>query len=150
MYKRQEVVTIVELRARFDEQNNIDFARQLEEAGCTVIYGFENYKIHSKLCLITRKTGENLEYISQIGTGNYNEKTSELYTDLSYITTDHQVGEELANIFNNLAIETLTETSERLLIAPRRFKSELMREMDAEIRAKKEGRPASIILKRCV
>lgn len=143
----KEVVTIVELRARFDEQNNIDFARQLEEAGCTVIYGFENYKIHSKLCLITRKTGENLEYISQIGTGNYNEKTSELYTDLSYITTDHQVGEELANVFNNLAIETLTETSERLLIAPRRFKSELMREMDAEIRAKKEGRPASIILK---
>ena len=143
----KEVVTIVELRARFDEQNNIDFARQLEEAGCTVIYGFENYKIHSKLCLITRKTEEKLEYISQIGTGNYNEKTSELYTDLSYITTDPQVGEELANVFNNLAVETLTETTGRLLIAPRCFKSKLMKEMDEEIRAKKEGRPASIILK---
>lgn len=71
----------MELRARFDEQNNIDFSKQLEEAGCTVIYGFEAYKIHSKLTLITKKKGNQLHYIAQIGTGNYNEKTSEQYTD---------------------------------------------------------------------
>ena len=122
----KEVVAIVELRARFDEQNNIDFSKQLEEAGCTVIYGFEAYKIHSKLTLITKKKGNQLHYIAQIGTGNYNEKTSEQYTDLSFITTDLGIGSELATVFNNLAIERLTEHAGNLLVAPLCFKSVLM------------------------
>lgn len=143
----KEVVAIVELRARFDEQNNIDYSRQLEEAGCTVIYGFEAYKIHSKLTLITKKKGNQLHYIAQIGTGNYNEKTSEQYTDLSFITTDLAIGSELAAVFNNLAIERLTEHAGELLVAPLCFKSVLMREMDAEIEARRMGRDARIILK---
>ncbi|MEG1446321.1 MAG: polyphosphate kinase 1 [Ruthenibacterium sp.] len=143
----KEVVTIVELRARFDEQNNIDFSKQLEEAGCTVIYGFNDYKVHSKLCLITKKNGNQLEYITQIGTGNYNEKTSEQYTDLSFVTSDVRIGAELANVFNNLAMERLTESTARLLVAPLCFKSVLMQEMDAEIAAKKMGKDASILLK---
>ena len=84
----KEVVALVELRARFDEQNNIDWSKQLENAGCTVIYGFDDYKVHSKLTLITRKQADGYSYITQIGTGNYNEKTSELYTDYSFITAD--------------------------------------------------------------
>ena len=143
----KEVVTIVELRARFDEQNNIDFSKQLEEAGCTVIYGFQDYKVHSKLCLITKKKGEKLEYITQIGTGNYNEKTSEQYTDLSFITADEATGAELATVFNNLAMEHLTEEATQLLIAPLCFKSVLIGEIDAEIEAKKQGKDAGIILK---
>ncbi len=143
----KEVVASVELRARFDEQHNIDFSKQLEEAGCTVIYGFDAYKIHSKLTLITKKKGNQLHYIAQIGTGNYNEKTSEQYTDLSFITTDFAIGSELASVFNNLAIERLTEHAGRLLVAPLCFKSILMREMDAEIEAKRMGKDARIILK---
>ena len=143
----KEVVAIVELRARFDEQHNIDFSRKLEEAGCTVIYGFDAYKIHSKLTLITKKKGNQLHYIAQIGTGNYNEKTSEQYTDLSFITTDLAIGSELAAVFNNLAIERLTEHAGSLLVAPLCFKSVLMQEMDAEIEAKRMGKDARIILK---
>lgn len=143
----KEVVTIVELRARFDEQNNIDFSALLEDAGCTVIYGFADYKVHSKLCLITKKGLRGNEYISQIGTGNYNEKTSEQYTDLSYITSSSEVGAELAAVFNDLAIERLTEETNALLIAPNCFKSVLMKEMDAEIEACRMGREASIIIK---
>lgn len=143
----KEVVAIVELRARFDEQHNIDFSKQLEEAGCTVIYGFDAYKIHSKLTLITKKKGNQLHYIAQIGTGNYNEKTSEQYTDLSFITTDLTIGSELAAVFNNLAIKRLTEHVGNLLVAPLCFKSVLMREMDAEIEAKRMGKDARIILK---
>ncbi|MEG0768655.1 MAG: polyphosphate kinase 1 [Ruthenibacterium sp.] len=143
----KEVVTIVELRARFDEQNNIDFSKQLEDAGCTVIYGFEDYKVHSKLCLITKRKGDQLSYISQIGTGNYNEKTSEQYTDLSFVTASPVLGAELAGVFNNLAIERLTEITQQLVVAPLCFKSILMQEMDAEIEAKKMGRNANILIK---
>ncbi len=143
----KEVMVIVELRARFDEQNNIDYSKQLEDAGCTVIYGFEDYKIHSKLTLITKKQGNHLKYIAQIGTGNYNEKTSEQYTDLSFVTTDVNIGNELAGVFHNLAMERLTEHSENLLVAPLRFKTVMMEEMDREIEAKKMGREASIVLK---
>ena len=143
----KEVVALVELRARFDEQNNIDWSKQLEEAGCTVIYGFEDYKVHSKLTLITRKTAEGYSYITQIGTGNYNEKTSELYTDLSFITADPAIGEEASNVFQHLAVQQLTETSDRMLVAPLRFKSVLLEEMDRVIAAARMGRPASMILK---
>ena len=143
----KEVVALVELRARFDEQNNIDWSKQLESAGCTVIYGFEDYKVHSKLTLITRKSKAGYAYITQIGTGNYNEKTSELYTDYSFITADHSIGEEASNVFQNLAVQKLTETSDKMLVAPLRFKSVLLEEMDHVISAARMGRPASMILK---
>ena len=143
----KEVTAMVELRARFDEQNNIDWSKQLESAGCTVIYGFDDYKVHSKLTLITKKSKEGYSYITQIGTGNYNEKTSELYTDYSFITADHGIGEEASNVFQNLAVQKLTEESDRMLVAPLRFKSVLLEEMDRVIAAARMGRPASMILK---
>ena len=140
-------MALVELRARFDEQNNIDWSKQLEEAGCTILYGFDDYKVHSKLTLITKKGPQGYSYITQIGTGNYNEKTSELYTDYSFITADHGIGEEASNVFQNLAVQKLTETSEKMLVAPLRFKSVLLDEMDRVITAARLGRPASMILK---
>ena len=144
----KEVVALVELRARFDEQNNIDWSKQLEEAGCTVVYGFEDYKVHSKLTLITRKNpAGGYSYITQIGTGNYNEKTSELYTDLSFITSDPDIGEEAAGVFQNLAVQKLTEETDQMLVAPLRFKSVLLDEMDRVIEAARLGRPAAMILK---
>ena len=143
----KEVTAMVELRARFDEQNNIDWSKQLEEAGCTILYGFDDYKVHSKLTLITKKGPQGYSYITQIGTGNYNEKTSELYTDYSFITADLGIGEEASNVFQNLAVQKLTETTEKMLVAPLRFKSVLLDEMDRVINAAKLGRPASMILK---
>ena len=143
----KEVVALVELRARFDEQNNIDWSKQLEGAGCTVIYGFDDYKVHSKLTLITRKGAEGYSYITQIGTGNYNEKTSELYTDYSFITADERIGEEASKVCRNLAVQQLTEESDKMLVAPLRFKSVLLDEMDHVIAAARMGRPASMILK---
>ena len=143
----KEVVALVELRARFDEQNNIDWSKQLENAGCTVIYGFDDYKVHSKLTLITRKQADGYSYITQIGTGNYNEKTSELYTDYSFITADEGIGEEASKVFRNLAVQQLTEESDRMLVAPLRFKSVLLDEMDRVIAAARMGRQASMILK---
>ena len=143
----KEVVALVELRAHFDEQNNIDWSKHLEEAGCTVIYGFDDYKVHSKLTLITKKSAHGYSYITQIGTGNYNEKTSELYTDYSFITADLGIGEEASNVFQNLAVQKLTEESEKMLVAPLRFKSVLLDEMDRVINAARLGRPASMILK---
>ena len=143
----KEVTVLIELRARFDEQNNIDWSKQLEEAGCTILYGFDDYKVHSKLTLITKKGPQGYSYITQIGTGNYNEKTSELYTDYSFITADLGIGEEASNVFQNLAVQKLTETTEKMLVAPLRFKSVLLDEMDRVINAAKLGRPASMILK---
>ena len=143
----KEVTAMVELRARFDEQNNIDWSKQLENAGCTVIYGFDDYKVHSKLTLITRKQADGYSYITQIGTGNYNEKTSELYTDYSFITADEGIGEEASKVFRNLAVQQLTEESDRMLVAPLRFKSVLLDEMDHVIAAARMGRQASMILK---
>lgn len=143
----KEVVTIVELRARFDEQNNIDWSRQLENAGCTVIYGFSNYKVHSKITLITRHGENGYNYISQIGTGNYNEKTSELYTDLSYLSSNKELGEELGLVFNQIATEQLTETTDQLLVAPLRFKSVLLQELEKEVEYAKSGGDTEVILK---
>ena len=144
----KEVVALVELRARFDEQNNIDWSKQLEEAGCTVVYGFEDYKVHSKLTLITRKNpAGGYSYITQIGTGNYNEKTSELYTDLSFITADPDIGAEAAGVFQNLAVQKLTEETDQMLVAPLRFKSVLLDEIERVTEAARLGRPASMILK---
>lgn len=143
----KEVVTVVELRARFDEQNNIDWSRQLEQAGCTVIYGFSDYKVHAKVTLITRKVESNYEYITSIGTGNYNEKTSELYTDLHYLTQDKEIGEEAAALFNNLAMERLTDHVSHLIVAPLHFKSVLIEEMEEEIRQQNMGKEGRIVIK---
>ena len=114
----KEVFVMIELKARFDEENNIEWSRRLEEAGCRVVYGLDGYKVHSKLCLITRKTEAGVEYYTQIGTGNYNEKTSRLYTDLSYMTSRVEIGLEAADVFQALDKgETVKETS-HLLVAP--------------------------------
>ena len=143
----KEVVALVELRARFDEQNNIDWSKQLEDAGCTVFYGFDDYKVHSKLTLITSRVNGQYKYLTQIGTGNYNEKTSELYTDLSFITTRQEIGEEASSVFNNMALQRLTSEADTMLVAPLRFKSVLLEEMDRQIALAIQGKPASIILK---
>lgn len=143
----KEVTAVIELRARFDEQNNIDWSKQLEEAGCTVFYGFDDYKVHSKLTLITSKVNGKYHYLTQIGTGNYNEKTSELYTDLSFITTRQEIGEEASAVFNNMALQRLTSEADTMLVAPLRFKSVLLEQMDRQIDRARRGLPASMILK---
>lgn len=143
----KEVVAMVELRARFDEQNNIDWSKQLQDAGCTVFYGFDDYKVHSKLTLITSRVDGKYHYLTQIGTGNYNEKTSELYTDLSFITSRQEIGEEANAVFNNMAVQRLTSEADTMLVAPLRFKSVLLREMDHQIELAKQGKPAAMILK---
>ena len=143
----KEVVAMVELRARFDEQNNIDWSKQLEDAGCTVFYGFDDYKVHSKLTLITSKADGKYRYLTQIGTGNYNEKTSELYTDLSFITSKQEIGEEASAIFNNMAVQRLTSEANTMLVAPLRFKTVLIEEMDRQIARARQGMQASMILK---
>ena len=143
----KEVVAMVELRARFDEQNNIDWSKQLQDAGCTVFYGFDDYKVHSKLTLITSRVNGKYRYLTQIGTGNYNEKTSELYTDLSFITTRQEIGEEASAVFNNMALQRLTGDVSTMLVAPLHFKSVLLEEMDRQIARAMQGKPAGIILK---
>ncbi|WP_417095892.1 polyphosphate kinase 1, partial [Gemmiger formicilis] len=143
----KEVTVLMELRARFDEQNNIDWSKQLEDAGCTVFYGFDDYKVHSKLTLITSRVNGQYKYLTQIGTGNYNEKTSELYTDLSFITTRQEIGEEASAVFNNMALQRLTSEADTMLVAPLRFKTVLLEEMDRQIALAMQGKPASIILK---
>lgn len=136
----KDVTVFIELRARFDEQNNIDWSERLEDAGCTVIYGVENYKVHSKLCLITRRSHENVEYITQVGTGNYNEKTALQYTDLSLITANPAIGRDANCFFQNLAIGNIKETYEHLLAAPTSLKPELIRQIDQEIAKRGQGR----------
>ena len=140
----KEVVALVELRARFDEQNNIDWSQRLEEAGCRVLYGFDGYKVHSKVCLITRKERSGVSYITQVGTGNYNEKTAAQYTDLSYITADRAIGEDAAELFRNLAIGSLEGEYRRLLVAPGSMKTALISLIDREI---SKGKAGEIFLK---
>ena len=143
----KEVVVLVELRARFDEENNIHWSRMLEKAGCQIIYGLEGYKVHSKLCLITKKGADGIEYITQIGTGNYNEKTARLYTDLSLMTADEQIGMDAARVFQALAKGETVEESEHLLVAPKCLQSRIIDMIDEEIRNKKNGEDAYIGLK---
>ncbi len=135
----KEVVVLVELRARFDEENNIRWSRQLEEAGCRVIYGLNHLKVHSKLCLITEKRGHEIEYITQIGTGNYNEQTSKVYTDYSLMTSFLEIGKEAAAIFNNLAMGNTVEETQHLLVAPNCLRNRLLDFMDEEIKKAQEG-----------
>jgi polyphosphate kinase len=143
----KDVNVVVELRARFDEENNIDWSKRLEEAGCNVIYGLPGYKVHSKLLLITRRVGNKIQYITQIGTGNYNEKTSRLYTDLSLMTANPEIGADASVVFNSLFMGSVVESSTHLLVAPLCFKPKIIELIDQEIAAAKQGEPARIILK---
>ena len=140
----KDVTVLIELRARFDEQNNIDWSERLEEAGCTIIYGFEGYKVHSKICLITRREHGNIRYITQIGTGNYNEKTAAIYTDLSLLTADQAIGNDANEFFKNMMIGNLNGTYHHLLVAPVSLKSTLLSLIDREIEKGADGR---IVLK---
>lgn len=143
----KEVVVLVELRARFDEENNIRWSRMLEKAGCQIIYGLEGYKVHSKLCLITRKGEDGIEYITQIGTGNYNEKTARLYTDLSLMTANDQIGMDAARVFQALTKGETVEESEHLLVAPKCLQSRIIDMINEEIEHRKNGEEAYIGLK---
>ena len=143
----KDVTVIMELRARFDEQNNIEWAERLEEAGCKVIYGFKGYKVHSKICLITRHEKGRLHYVTQIGTGNYNEKTAKLYADFSLITTDESIGADANIFFKNMLISNLEGRYNQLLIAPAFLKSTILSLIDAEIKKAAEGRPSGVIMK---
>ncbi|MCI7233988.1 MAG: polyphosphate kinase 1 [Oscillospiraceae bacterium] len=143
----KEVFVLVELRARFDEENNIEWSKRLERAGCKVMYGPENLKVHSKLMLITRKNGNELQHITQIGTGNYNEKTSELYTDLSLMTADPEIGEEAGTVFNALSIGNLVENTSHLLVAPLSLQNKIIDFIDGEIASARNGGEGYIGLK---
>lgn len=129
----KEVVVLVELRARFDEENNIEWSRRLEDAGCRIIYGLDYTKVHSKLCLITYREEGQIKYVTQIGTGNYNEKTSKLYTDLSIITANKQIGMEAAYVFTRLCMGEFVDETNYLLVAPKCMKSKILNYMDKEI-----------------
>ncbi|MBE5802980.1 MAG: polyphosphate kinase 1 [Clostridiales bacterium] len=135
----KQVDVLVELKARFDEENNIEWSRRLERAGCHVIYGIEHIKVHSKLCLITRKTRTGIQYITQIGTGNYNEKTSRLYTDLSYITARKEIGEEALAVFHALTLNETVDHVQHLLVAPHCLQNKLMDMIDGEISKGSKG-----------
>ncbi|MBS6546037.1 MAG: polyphosphate kinase 1 [Butyricicoccus pullicaecorum] len=143
----KDVTVLVELRARFDEQNNIDWAERLEESGCKVIYGLEGLKVHSKICLITRTGEQGIEQITQIGTGNYNEKTAALYTDLSFITADPVIGEDAAAFFNAIALGIAPMNSHALLISPHIFKPAVLHLIDGEISKAQAGKPSRIVMK---
>ena len=143
----KEVLVLVELKARFDEENNIGWSRLLEDAGCRVIYGLDGYKVHSKLCLITKKTDEQVEYYTQIGTGNYNEKTSRLYTDLSLMTYNVDIGLEAANVFQALAMGETIKSVDHLLVAPKCLQNKILDMIDEEIAHARAGEPSYIGLK---
>lgn len=143
----KEVLVLVELKARFDEENNIEWSRLLEEAGCQVIYGLDGYKVHSKLCLITRKAEGQAEYYTQIGTGNYNEKTARLYTDLSLMTASQEIGQEAAAVFQALAMGEVVEETKHLLVAPKCLQNKVLRMINEEIEHAKSGEEAYIGVK---
>lgn len=143
----KEVVVLVELRARFDEENIIEYSRKLEEAGCHVIYGLNGYKVHSKLCLISRKTEQGVSYVTQIGTGNYNEKTSALYTDLSLITGNQEIGKEAAEVFAALLRGETVEETHLLLVAPKCLQNKVLDMIEEEIQHVKNGEEGYIGIK---
>ena len=143
----KDVTVLMELRARFDEQNNIAWAQRLEEAGCTILYGFEGYKVHSKICLITRREKGRIQYITQIGTGNYNEKTAKLYTDFCLMTASPAIGADGAVFFQNMATSNLNGEYHQLLVAPHGLKNRLLDLMDGEIEKARQGKPARIFVK---
>ena len=143
----KEVTALFELRARFDESNNIEWSQRFEQAGCNIIYGFRDFKVHSKICAITRRSKEGLQFITQLGTGNYNEKTAKLYTDLSMITADPEIGQDAAMFFRSMQLESATDAYQTLMVAPLMIKQGLCRMIDSEIEQAKAGLPAEIMMK---
>lgn len=143
----KDVLVIFELKAKFDEQNNINWATYLEESGCRVIYGLDGYKIHAKILLITKKYKEKITYISQIGTGNYNEITAKRYTDISFITSNQDIGIDILNVFNNISIGILQESSSKIITSPIYFKSKFLALIDEEIKIANNNQPSQIIIK---
>ena len=136
----KDVTVLIELRARFDEQNNIEWSERMEEAGCRVLYGFEGYKVHSKICLITYRSRNEIRYITQIGTGNYNEKTAKMYTDYSLMTSSQEIGEDAAVFFKNMSIGNLNGEYRHLIVSPSSLKQKVLALMDEEIRKGADGR----------
>ena len=143
----KEVTVLMELRARFDEENNIEWAQKLEEAGCRVIYGTDGFKVHSKICLITYKDEDKFKYITQIGTGNYNEKTAKIYTDLSFITSDEEIGVDVDKFFKNMAMGNLSGIYKKLWVAPIGFKRNIIASIEEEIKKCEEGQTGTVIIK---
>ena len=143
----KEVTALFELRARFDEFNNIEWSQRFEEAGCNVIYGFRDYKVHSKICCITRQTENGIQHITQLGTGNYNEKTAKQYTDLSFITTNESFGRDAVEFFKNMQLETVSDNYNVLRVAPLQIKTTLIENIDREIAKSKAGEPCGIFMK---
>ena len=143
----KDVLVLVELKARFDEENNIEWSRRLEAAGCTVIYGLNGFKVHSKLCLITKNINGNPEYFTQIGTGNYNEKTARLYTDMCLMTADQTIGKDANNVFNALSSDTTVKSSDALLVAPNCLQNRVMEMIDEQIKLAESGKEAYIGVK---
>ena len=143
----KEVIVLMELRARFDEENNIEWAQKLEEAGCRVIYGTDRFKVHSKICLITYKDEDEFRYITQIGTGNYNEKTAKIYTDLSFMTADEEIGVDADKFFKNMALGNLLGVYKKLWVAPVGFKSNIISSIEEEIKKCEVGKTGTVIIK---
>ncbi len=143
----KEVVVLMELRARFDEENNINYSEILEQAGCKVMYGIEDYKVHSKVCLITKKNNKGIYYITQIGTGNYNESTSKIYTDLSLMTASKEIGQDATRFFNNVAVFNLEGTYQHLLVSPSTLKEGILKHIYRERMKAESFQPCGIFMK---
>ncbi len=143
----KEVTALCELRARFDESNNIEWSQRFEEAGCNVLYGFRDYKVHSKTCCITRQTDEGIQYVTQLGTGNYNEKTAKLYTDISLITTDPAIGHDSAEFFRNMALENTSDNYDELWVAPLQIKPKIIEGIQREAEKARNGQPCGLFFK---
>ena len=143
----KEVTALFELRARFDESNNIEWSQRFEEAGCNVIYGFREYKVHSKICCITRQTPDGVQYITQLGTGNYNEKTARLYTDFSFITSDETIGRDATMFFRNMQLENASTDYQLLWVAPLQIKPSIIAGIDEQIALAKDGKPCGLYFK---
>lgn len=143
----KQVTALFELRARFDESNNIEWSQRFEEAGCNVIYGFRDYKVHSKICCITRQTENGLQYITQLGTGNYNEKTAKLYTDLSFITADETIGRDATEFFRNMQLENASDNYDILSVAPLQIKPGIIANINEQIALAREGKPCGLFFK---
>ena len=143
----KEVTALFELRARFDESNNIEWSQRFEQAGCNVIYGFRDYKVHSKICCITRQTDDGIQHITQLGTGNYNEKTAKLYTDLSLITTSPTIGRDATEFFRNMALENASDNYDVLWVAPLQVKPLILKNIDHQIELARRGEPCGLFFK---
>ena len=143
----KEVTALFELRARFDESNNIEWSQRFEQAGCNVIYGFRDYKVHSKICCITRQTDDGIQHITQLGTGNYNEKTAKLYTDLSLITTSPTIGRDATEFFRNMALENVSDNYDVLWVAPLQVKPLILKNIDHQIELARRGEPCGLFFK---